>query len=97
MMNFLIDSKSNEDDVIQIQSRSMSDPLLSKIKWLGYGLPLSELGFYIFLGRVWLYIGREIKWTFKKDEDGTLRAIGDDDITSDNGENCEWEYGLISP
>jgi len=32
-----------------------------------------------------------------QDEDGTLRAIGDDDITSDNGENCEWEYGLISP
>jgi len=26
-----------------------------------------------------------------QDEDGTLRAIGDDDITSDNGENCEWE------
>ena len=39
----------------------------------------------------------EEKWTYKKDEDGTLRAIGDDDITSDNGENCEWEYGLISP
>ena len=31
MMNFLIDSISNEDDVIQIQSRSMSDPLLSDI------------------------------------------------------------------
>ena len=42
MMNFLIDSISIEDDVIQIQFRSMSDPtLISKIKWLGSELPLS--------------------------------------------------------
>jgi len=26
-----------------------------------------------------------------QDEDGTLRAIGDDDITSDNGENCSYQ------
>ena len=31
MMNFLIDSTSIEDDVIKIQSRSMSDPTLSDI------------------------------------------------------------------
>ena len=31
MMNFSIDSKLIEDNVIQIQSRSMSDPLLSDI------------------------------------------------------------------
>ena len=31
MMNFLVDSKSIEDYVIQIQSRSMSDPTLSDI------------------------------------------------------------------
>ena len=31
MMNFSIDSISIEDDVIQIQSRSMSDPTLSDI------------------------------------------------------------------
>ena len=31
MMNFWIDSKSIEDDVIQIQSRSMSDPTSSDI------------------------------------------------------------------
>ena len=30
-MNFQIDSKSIADDVIQIQSRSMSDPPLSDI------------------------------------------------------------------
>ena len=32
-MNFLIDSKSIEDDVIQIQSRSMLDPTLSDIEF----------------------------------------------------------------
>ena len=31
MMNFEIDLKSIEDDAIQIQSRSMSDPTLSDI------------------------------------------------------------------
>ena len=31
MMNFYIDSKSIEDGVIQIKSRSMSDPTLSDI------------------------------------------------------------------
>ena len=31
MMSFLIDYKSIEDDVIQIQSRSMSDPTFSDI------------------------------------------------------------------
>ena len=31
MMNLKIDSKSIEDGVIQIQSRCMSDPLLSDI------------------------------------------------------------------
>ena len=30
-LNFYIDSRSNEDDVIQTQSRSMSDPTLSDI------------------------------------------------------------------
>ena len=40
MMNFLIDSKSIGDDVIQIQSRSMSDPTFSdtdfknKMAWI---------------------------------------------------------------
>ena len=31
MMSFLIDYKSIEDDVIHIQSRSMSDPIFSDI------------------------------------------------------------------
>ena len=31
MMNFLIDYKSIEDDIIHIQSRSMSDPTFSDI------------------------------------------------------------------
>ena len=31
MMNFLIDSKSIEDEIIKIQSRSVSDPSLSDI------------------------------------------------------------------
>ena len=30
-LNFLIDSKSIEDDIIEIQSRSMSDPTFSDI------------------------------------------------------------------
>ena len=33
MISFLIDSKSIEDGVIQIQSRSMSDPTLSDIDY----------------------------------------------------------------
>ena len=32
-LNFKIDSKSIEDDVIQIQSRSMSDPTFSDIEF----------------------------------------------------------------
>ena len=43
MMNFLIDSKSIEDDVIEIQSRYLSDSILSDIdfqKWPGSELPL---------------------------------------------------------
>ena len=32
-MNFYIDSKSIEDDVIQIQSRSMFDPTFSDIDY----------------------------------------------------------------
>ena len=47
MMNFEIDLKSIEDDAIQIQSRSMSDPTLSdialKMKWLGAELPLNVI------------------------------------------------------
>ena len=43
MMNFQIDCKSIEDDAIQIQSRSMSDPTLSDIDlkkiWLWSELP----------------------------------------------------------
>jgi len=33
-LNFEIDSKSIEDGIIEIQSRSMSDPLLSDIDFL---------------------------------------------------------------
>ena len=46
-LNFLIDSKSIEEDVSQIQSRSMSDPTFpSKMVWLWFGLPLidSDIG-----------------------------------------------------
>ena len=40
MMNFLIDSKSIEDNVIEIQSRAMSDPIFpdfdlkNKMAWV---------------------------------------------------------------
>ena len=44
-MNFLIDSKSIEDDIIQIQSRTMSVPTFSdivlKLLWLEYELTLT--------------------------------------------------------
>ena len=45
MRNFKIGFKSIEDDVIQIQSRSMSDPPLSDIdlKNKMSGLPLNEI------------------------------------------------------
>ena len=49
MMNFLIDSKSIKDDVIQIQSRSMSDPRHSdidfkyKMAWVWTTLKLSAI------------------------------------------------------
>ena len=46
MMNFLVDSKSIEDDVIQIQSRSTSDPSVSdnifksKMTWVWISLKI---------------------------------------------------------
>ena len=47
MMNFWINSKSIEDNVIQIQNRSVSDPTLSDIdykKMAWSELPLSLFG-----------------------------------------------------
>ena len=47
MMNFLIDYKSIEDDVIHIQSRSMSDPTFSDIDFkIKMALILTTLKFY---------------------------------------------------
>ena len=45
MMNFYFDYKSIDDDIIQIQGRSVSDLTLSDIdvKWLGFELPLTTL------------------------------------------------------
>ena len=40
MMNFLIDLKSIEDDGIQIQSRSISDPTLSDIDFKNKMIPI---------------------------------------------------------
>ena len=44
MKDFQIDSESIKEDLVQIQNGCMSDPSLSdisKIKWLGSGLPLN--------------------------------------------------------
>jgi len=62
MMKFKIDSKSTEDDIIQIQSRSMSDPPLcaidfkNKMEWVWSPLWTTLKSFHVFIvwKRQWL-------------------------------------------